>query len=63
MPARFGCYSTAFRKQVKAALLIAQKNEVTEHFIYKKLAQIVKQPNNKEVLRRISNDELRHYEF
>ncbi|MEM2843182.1 MAG: VIT1/CCC1 transporter family protein [Candidatus Bathyarchaeia archaeon] len=58
-----GCEDCMLNKEVKKVLLIAQKNEITEHFIYEKLAQIVKEPNNKEVLRRISNDELKHYEF
>ncbi len=42
-------------------ILTAQRNEITEHFVYEKLAQSVKAPDNAEVLRRISRDELRHY--
>lgn len=38
-----------------------QKKEITEHFIYKKLALKEKNENNKKVLEAISKDELRHY--
>ncbi len=47
--------------ELKKSLLQFQKNEITEHFIYKKLARIEKNEHNKEVLRKISKDELRHY--
>ena len=50
-------------KETKKKILIAQKNEITEHFIYGKLAQAVKEPSNKKVLQRISADELKHYNF
>lgn len=42
-------------------LLAAQRNEITEHHVYKKLSQVAKKPHNAQVLERISNDELRHY--
>ena len=45
------------------AILVAQRNEITEHFVYEKLSQWIKDPNNREVLKRISDDELRHYGF
>lgn len=38
-----------------------QKKEITEHFIYKNLALKQKDENNRKILERISNDELRHY--
>jgi VIT1/CCC1 family predicted Fe2+/Mn2+ transporter len=44
-------------------LLTVQKNEITEHFIYKKLSQSVKDPHNRNILQRISQDELKHYNF
>lgn len=50
-------------KEVEKTILTAQKNEITEHFIYEKLAQSIKDPHNKEVLKRIANDELKHYDF
>jgi len=49
--------------KLKAEVLIAQRNEITEHFIYKKLALISNDQPNKEILENISQDELSHYEF
>lgn len=48
-------------EKIKKELLRAQKNEITEHFVYAKLAKSVKGEHNKKVLRDISNDELKHY--
>lgn len=42
-------------------LLVAQKNEITEHYIYSNLAKIEKNPKNKKILESISKDELGHY--
>lgn len=42
-------------------LLIYQKNEITEHYIYKKLSRWVQQAENQQVLKDIASDELRHY--
>ena len=50
-------------REAEEAILAAQKSEITEHLIYGKLAQSVKDPKNKEVLKRISSDELKHYNF
>jgi len=50
-------------QDLKQKILRAQKNEISEHIIYKKLCLIVKDKNNREVLEKISQDELRHYEF
>jgi VIT1/CCC1 family predicted Fe2+/Mn2+ transporter len=50
-------------KETEKVILAAEKNEVTEHFIYEKLARSIRDTRNQEVLRRISNDELKHYEF
>jgi len=44
-------------------ILNAQRNEITEHFIYERLAQSIKDLQNKKVLKRISSDELKHYNF
>jgi len=41
--------------------LAYQRNEITEHEIYKRLAGVVKSPENADVLKRIAADELRHY--
>lgn len=50
-------------EETKKIILTAQKNEITEHFIYQKLSQSIKNPHNKKVLNEISQDELRHYNF
>jgi VIT1/CCC1 family predicted Fe2+/Mn2+ transporter len=42
-------------------LLIMQRGEITEHYIYKKIAAAHKDPHNREVLTRIAQDELGHY--
>ena len=47
--------------EIKKKILAFQKNEITEHFIYLKLALIEKNAGNKEVLGKIAADELRHY--
>lgn len=45
---------------LKETIVRFQRNEITEHFVYKSLAHKTKGPNA-EVLKRISEDELRHY--
>jgi len=49
--------------QTQKEVLSAQKNELTEHYIYSRLARSVRDPRNKEVLQRIAEDELRHSRF
>lgn len=46
-------------EKIRQLILRFQKNEITEHFVYKNLAE--KKGKNGEVLRKISEDELRHY--
>ncbi len=41
-------------------ILSVQKNEITEYFIYRGLAQSTKDPHNKSILERIAKDELGH---
>jgi VIT1/CCC1 family predicted Fe2+/Mn2+ transporter len=48
-------------KEIREKLLVYQKNEITEHHIYIKLARTVKSPENRQILAKIANDELRHY--
>jgi VIT1/CCC1 family predicted Fe2+/Mn2+ transporter len=48
-------------KETRNRILNFQRNEITEHFIYKKLAETA--GRNKRVLNRISKDELSHYNF
>jgi len=50
-------------EETKNIILTAQRNEITEHFIYEKLSQSTKDPHNRNILERISSDELNHYNF
>jgi VIT1/CCC1 family predicted Fe2+/Mn2+ transporter len=49
--------SESVRKQV----LGFQQTEITEHHIYKRLAQRVNSPENAKIIEQIARDELRHY--
>ena len=46
---------------MRKKLLGFQRNEITEHHIYSKLAHKIKSPENKKILADIADDELRHY--
>lgn len=48
-------------KQTIQILLKSQLNEITEHHIYKKLASIEKNNDNRKILEKIAEDELSHY--
>ncbi|MDD5614179.1 MAG: VIT1/CCC1 transporter family protein [Candidatus Omnitrophica bacterium] len=48
---------------LKQRILKAQRNEITEHVIYEKLAGYIKNKTNRDILKKISQDELRHFEF
>jgi VIT1/CCC1 family predicted Fe2+/Mn2+ transporter len=48
-------------KELRKKLLVYQKNEITEHHIYLKLAKYVKPDKNRQILEKIADDELRHY--
>ena len=52
-------------KKMNEKIILKQqkKNEITEHFVYLKLSQKVKDPHNKKVLEKISKDERGHYNF
>lgn len=43
------------------ALLIEQRKELTSHMIYKRLSKTTRNPNNRETLMQISENELEHY--
>ncbi len=43
--------------------LRAQRNEITEHVVYKKLAGFVKASKHAEILERIAGEELAHYDY
>jgi len=47
---------------LKAQLLAYQTNEITEHHIYRRLAETMREPENARIVREIADDELRHYE-
>lgn len=44
-------------------ILRAQKIEITEYFLYKKISKIVKDKKNKEIIERIAAQEKSHYEL
>lgn len=48
---------------LREKLLVYQRDEITEHQIYGKLAEVDKSPENRQVLERISADEKRHYDL
>lgn len=48
-------------EEIKNKILIAQRNEITEHFIYRKLSEYIKEAQNKEILKHLSEDEMKHY--
>ncbi|MGD8969014.1 MAG: hypothetical protein PVI07_16020, partial [Anaerolineae bacterium] len=47
--------------EIREKLLTYQESEITEHLIYKKLAQAVDSPDDRHILEEIAEDELRHY--
>jgi VIT1/CCC1 family predicted Fe2+/Mn2+ transporter len=49
-------------QELKEKLLIFQENEITEHYIYRRLADRVKSPENSHVLTKIAAEERRHYD-
>lgn len=49
-------------KELREQLLVYQRNEITEHHVYKRLAGTIRSPENKRVLEKIADDELRHYQ-
>jgi rubrerythrin len=46
---------------VRKQILQAQRHEVTEYHIYKRLARNAKNERNRKILNSIADDELRHY--
>lgn len=49
--------------RVKRIVLKAQRNEITEYYIYLWLSKVSKDVRNKNVLKRIAREEKKHYEF
>lgn len=54
-------HGQALDPKVKKEILAMQKGEITEYYIYEKLSQSMKDPHNKSILHRISQEELRHH--
>lgn len=52
-----------FDEKTWKIILASQRNEITEHRIYRMLSDSVKDEKNRGILRRISDDEMRHYLF
>jgi VIT1/CCC1 family predicted Fe2+/Mn2+ transporter len=50
-----------FDEELRQKLIIFQDNEITEHYIYKRLAQTIKSPENRKIIEKIADDELDHY--
>ena len=48
-------------ERVKKEVIKFQKSEITEYFLYKKLAKITKNKKNKKVLERLAEEEKIHY--
>jgi VIT1/CCC1 family predicted Fe2+/Mn2+ transporter len=53
---------TSLSPEVREKLLTYQENEITEHQIYKRLAQAIESPENRHIVETIAEDELRHYQ-
>ena len=48
-------------EDIRAKVILFQQIEITEHHIYKRLAQRIKSTENAKILSQIAEDELRHY--
>jgi VIT1/CCC1 family predicted Fe2+/Mn2+ transporter len=49
-------------RDVRQKIRLFQRIEITEHHIYKRLAEKIKSPENAKIVAQIAEDELRHYE-
>ena len=50
-------------EMLQQTILQFQRNEVTEYYVYRRLAKLERDPHNKKVLEKIADDEMRHYRF
>ncbi|MDO9546513.1 MAG: VIT1/CCC1 transporter family protein [Pelolinea sp.] len=50
-------------QEQREQLLILQQEEINGYHTYEKLSKIIKDPNNSRVLKRISGEELKHYQL
>ncbi|HNW29610.1 MAG TPA: VIT1/CCC1 transporter family protein [Spirochaetota bacterium] len=55
--------SAVLNRETVRRIARLQENEITEHHIYTRLAGVIKDEKNSAVLKRIGEDELRHYSF
>ncbi|MCE9614683.1 MAG: VIT1/CCC1 transporter family protein [Lentisphaerae bacterium] len=53
----------AYSEHAIRQLILAQGNEITESLIYDRIAARTSDPNNRQVLERIANEERRHYDI
>lgn len=51
------------KSELRKRIRDSQRGEITEHYIYKELANFVKDEGFKKILLRISDEELKHYQF
>jgi VIT1/CCC1 family predicted Fe2+/Mn2+ transporter len=50
-------------KKLREKILQAQRNEITEHIVYRRLAALIKDKAKSKVLEDIANEEKEHYQF
>ncbi|GAB4373114.1 MAG: VIT1/CCC1 transporter family protein [Calditrichia bacterium] len=48
-------------EDIRRRLMIFQRNEITEHHLYRLIAQKLKPSSNRDILQKIAEDELKHY--
>lgn len=48
-------------REIDSLIVKVQRNEITEHHIYSRLANKIKDKDNKKILNEMANDELSHY--
>ncbi|MEO0183843.1 MAG: threonyl-tRNA synthetase editing domain-containing protein, partial [candidate division WOR-3 bacterium] len=48
---------------LREKIINSQRTELTEHYIYKKLSNFVKEEEYRRILMQISDEELKHYQF
>lgn len=51
------------KKKLRQDLIKAQINEITEHHIYLKLSELEKEKEKSQILKKISDEELKHYKI
>jgi VIT1/CCC1 family predicted Fe2+/Mn2+ transporter len=70
-PAPTGSVDQSFEKKIEReidrdiikAARVVQRNEITEHLVYTRLAELCKDPHNADVLRTVGNEELGHARY